>query len=397
MSTPSPELQQVIRDLEAALGEEALAKGRLRVRVKTAKFLSSLLAPLLLALLWLPTGWAVSLRNALQANSTWWRTWLAVAVFVVSSRVFIHIPLAWFFEFRIENLLGTNRQTLGGWLSAQARQAAIDIFILSLLYLGLYLVFRHWPHLWLLGMSVIVILFVGVLMLISPWLMRMQNQAEPLNDPELTARLRRLFERAGVPFSNISVLKTSEKRSTLGASLVPKGAGTEVVVTDTLLEAMSPEEIEDVVAHELGHKVHHDWPKSIVVLGFTLIVTLAAGYGAIQALGQWDGLQGATDVATLPLLMLAVSWIEKVTQAGANTYLRRTEYAADRFALETTHRPDIFEKVMVMLARQNQILPQPPAWIECCLHAHPSTAKRVLMARQWGKQHGSYTPNSSHS
>lgn len=395
MSTPSPELQQVIRDLEAALGEETLAKGRLRVRLEIAQFLTSLLAPLLLALLWLPTGWAVSLRNALQANSTWWRTWLAVAVFAVSSRVFIHIPLAWFFEFRTENLLGTNRQTLGGWLGDEARQAAIDILTLSLLYLGLYLVFRHWPHLWLLGMSVIVILFVGILVLISPWLMRMQNKAEPLDDPELTARLRQLFEHAGVPFGNISVLKTSEKSSTLGASLVPKGAGTEVVVTDTLLEAMTPEEVADVVAHELGHKVHHDWPKSIAVLGFTLIVTLAAGYWAVQALGHWDGLQGATDVATLPILMLAVSWGGKITQAGINAYLRRTEYAADRFALETTHRPDVFEKVMVMLARQNQTLPQPPAWIECCLRAHPSTAKRVLMARQWGKQHGGSPPDSS--
>lgn len=382
MTTHSPELQQTIRDLEAALGEENLAKARYQLQMHIVSLFLGLVTPLVLALVWLPTGWAVALRDALHANDAWWRTWAAILVFMLSD-VVISFPLTWFFDFRLENRLGTNRQSFGGWLWDQFKQTAASLPVQSLLFVGVYFVFRRWPHQWLWGMIAVVVVFLGAIYLLQPLFLRLQYKAEPLEDPELTERLRRLFEKAGVPFAGVAVIKASEKTARGNAALVPKGAGTQVVVFDTLIEAVGPAGVEVTIAHELGHKVHHDMPKLMALLGFMLIVALAGGYWVLETVGAQGGLQGPADVATFPLLALAMAWLAVFLQTAINIYSRREEYAADRFALEMTNQPEVFEQVMVVLGRQNKSLPQPPAWVEFFLHNHPSLAKRVLVARQW--------------
>ena len=384
MTAYSPELQQVIRDLEAALGEEDLAKARYQLQMRVTQLFVDLIVPLILALLWLPTGWAAALRDALHANSVWWRTWVAVLLFMLSE-VVVGFPVSWFFDFRLENRLGTNRQSFGGWLWDQIKQTAVSLPIQSLLFLGLYLVFRRWPDRWLWGVVVLVVIFLGAFYLLSPVLLRMQYKAEPLDDPELTERIRALFARAGVPFAGLSLIKASEKTSRGNAALVPKGAGTEVVIFDTLIEAVGPDGVEVVIAHELGHKVHHDMPKLMTLLGIIFVAALAVGYWILQTVGTRGSLQGAGDVATFPLLSLTISWLMVAMQTVVSIYSRREEYAADRFALEMTQQPAVFEQVMIVLGKQNKSLPQPPAWVEFFLHSHPSLAKRVLVARRWGK------------
>ena len=381
MPTYEAELQAVTRDLEAALGEETLEKARYQLRMRIVQFFLGLVTPLVLALLWLPTGWAVALRNALQANAAWWRTWGFILLFMLINTI-LEFPLDWYFDFRLENRLGTNRQSFGGWLWDQVKQAALGIPVQSLPYLGLYLIFRRWPDRWFLGLVVLVVAFLALIYLLQPVFLRMQYKAEPLDDPELTERLRRLFAKAGVPFAGLSVIKASEKTSRGNAALVPKGAGTEVVIFDTLIEEVGPEGVEDTIAHELGHKVHRDMLRLMSLLGVMLIAAFGVGYLALKSLGTWDGLQGPTDVATLPLLELAVAWLATALQVLVNAYSRSREAAADRFALEMTQQPEVFERVMVALLKQNKSLPQPPAWVEALLYNHPSPARRVLMARQ---------------
>ncbi|HEY57343.1 MAG TPA: M48 family metalloprotease [Anaerolineae bacterium] len=384
MRNLDPELQAVIRDLEAALGEETLEKARYQLRMKITQFLVGLLTSLVLALLWLPTGWAVALRDALHANTVWWRTWGFILLVTLINAI-LQFPLDWFFGFRLENRLGTNRQSFGGWLWDRVKQAALGIPVQSLPFLGLYLIFRRWPDRWFLGLVGIVVVFLGVFYLLQPVFLRMQYKAERLDDPELTERLRWLFAKAGVPFAGLSVIKASEKTSRGNAALVPRGAGTEVVIFDTLIEEVGPEGVEGTIAHELGHKVHRDMLRLMSLMGALLIAAFGVGYFVLQSLGTWDGLQGPIDVATLPLLELTVAWLGAALQVLINAYSRRREIAADRFALEMTQQPDVFERVMVALLRQNKHLPQPPAWIEALLYNHPSPARRVLMARQFGK------------
>ena len=382
MSSPEPELEAVARELEAALGEEDLAKARYQLRMQMTRFVIGLLMPLVMVALWLPTGWAVALRDALHANEVWWATWLALAVFMLVSAV-IDLPLAWYFGFRLEERLGTNRQSFGGWLWDEVKETALNIPLQSALFLGLYLIFRRWPDRWLPGLIMIVVVFMAAFYLLSPVFLRLRYKTEPLDEPDLEARLRDLFARAGVRFGGLAVLKAAEKSSRGNAAVVPKGAGNEVVISDTLLEAADPDGVEVVIAHELGHKVHRDLPKLMVFLGVAFVGVLAVGYGVLQTLGRWDGLGGPADVATFPLLMATVAWLFGALQVLLNAYSRRIERAADAYALQMTHNPAAFESVMLLLARQNKGLPLPPPWVEFFFYNHPSIARRVLMARRW--------------
>ncbi len=382
MSTPEPELEAVAWELEAALGEEDLAKARYQLRMQMTRFVIGLLMPLVMAALWLPTGWAVALRDALHANEVWWATWLALAVFMLVSAV-IDLPLAWYFGFRLEERLGTNRQSFGGWLWDEVKETALNIPLQSALFLGLYLIFRRWPNRWLPGLIVIVVVFMVAFYLLSPVFLRLRYKTEPLDEPDLEARLRALFARAGVRFGGLAVLKAAEKSSRGNAAVVPKGAGNEVVISDTLLEAADPHGVEVVIAHELGHKVHRDLPKLMVFLGAAFVGVLAVGYGVLQTLGRWDSLGGTADVATFPLLMATVAWLFGALQVLLNAYSRRIERAADAYALQMTDNPAAFESVMLLLARQNKGLPLPPRWVEFFFYNHPSIARRVLMARRW--------------
>ncbi len=387
MTTQSLTLEAVTRELEARLGPEHLNKAWYQLRVRIINFFIGLVVPVIFALIWLPTGWAVRLRDALQGNTVWWGTWAVLAIFLFSEFL-LTLPLSWYFDFHVENQLGTNRQTWKGWLWDQIKQMAASLVIQSLLYLGVYTVFRRWPDRWFWGVAGLVVIFLGVLYLLQPLLLRLQFKAEPLDDPELDARLKALFAKAGVPYAGVAVIKAGEKTSRGNAALIPKGTGTQVVVFDTLLEAVSYEGVEDVVAHELGHKVHRDIAKLMALMGGVLIAALGVAYLILHSVGTWDGLGGPTDVATFPLLNLTIAWLVAVSQIGVNAYSRRIEWAADRFALTMTDRPEVFEQVMVVLAEQNKSVPQPPEWVEFLFYNHPSIAKRVLAARQWRLRRG---------
>jgi len=382
MVTQNSELAAVVQELEAEFGSENLAKARYQARMNRVSSMISLAVALIVVLFWLPTGWAAGLRDALQANASWWRRGAALLVFLLLEEM-LALPLAWYFGFRVENRLGTNRQRFGGWLADEFKQHAMNIIVQSLMFLGVYEVFRRWPTQWFWGLVVVSALFLLSLYLLSPLLLRMQYKAQPLEEPDLTDRIRRLFEKAGVPFGKLAVLKASEKTSRGTAALVPKGAGTEVVFFDTLLDALSPEAIEVVVAHELGHKVHRDMAKQLLLMGGMLLLGLGMGYLAVQAATPWAGLQGATDVATFPLLALVLSWSVFGLNILQNALSRKMERAADRFALEATGNPQAFEETMKVLAKQNKTLPQPPRWEELLFHNHPSIARRILTARRW--------------
>ncbi len=375
-------LQEVARKVEAHLGKEDLSKARYQLQMQVANYFVGMFLALVVALFWLPTGFAVDLRNALNANSTWWATWLALLVFLAVDALF-ELPIAWYFEFRLENRLGTNRQSFAGWLWDQFKQTALNLLLQSVLFLALYLIFRRWPDYWLPGMVAVVVIFIFVLHLLSPLLVRMRYKSEPLDSPELTERLRALFERAGLRFSGVGVLKFGEKTARSNAAVIPDGVGNKVVISDTLLEKNDPEVIEVVIAHELGHKVHKDLFKQYVAIGTMLIVVLLAAYWALQAVGRWDGLGGPADVATFPLLVLVIAWGIGLLQVGMNAFSRKLEKAADVYSLRLTVNPEAFERAMLFLAKDNKSFPLPPSWVETLFYSHPSIVKRIYAARRY--------------
>jgi STE24 endopeptidase len=136
------------------------------------------------------------------------------------------------------------------------------------------------------------------------------------------------------------------------------------VLGDTLVNKFELPEIETVLAHELGHHVHHDLTTGIIVQS---ILTLFGFWLAniVMNLGiAFFGYQGLTDPATLPLLIIALSVFGLVTMPLSNLWSRWREVKADEYALKMSGNPQVFISAMTRLANQNLADAEPLAWVE---------------------------------
>ena len=329
------------------------------------------------------TGLSANLRDALGGNA-FVPTVLFILVFQIIMFL-LEFPLEVYFGYTQGKKYEILKQNFTGWLLDHLKGFLVNGIILSLVFLGLYTIFRSFPDLWFpMALGLIAILFTAIIFL-SPKLARLNYKSSPINNPDLEARIQNVFNKAGIKLSKVSKLEVSEKTKGMNASLSPDGLGTEVIISDTLLEKMQPESVEMVLAHELGHKVHRDVPTLIVLSATQIMVIIAIAQLLFSSLGIQFGLQGATDIATLPLFMLAFTIIGQIGSLGINAYKRQMEYRADRYALEITQNPRAFESAFRVLANENLRDPNPPEWVEIWLHDHPSIEKRIAAARAWAK------------
>jgi STE24 endopeptidase len=158
-----------------------------------------------------------------------------------------------------------------------------------------------------------------------------------------------------------------------------------IILSDTLLAEHSDDEIEVILAHELAHHVHHDIWSGIAVE--TVLITLGfyVADRVLQALSGSFGLEGKSDVAALPLLVLAAGAVSLAFVPLANALSRAHERRADRYALEMTGRVDAFTSAMKRLASQNLAEEHPSRIVELLFHSHPPTSARIAAAQAWAK------------
>jgi STE24 endopeptidase len=178
----------------------------------------------------------------------------------------------------------------------------------------------------------------------------------------------------------------SSKTVQANAAVVGLGNTRRIILGDTLLDHFSRDEIETVLAHELGHHVHNDMGKGILVQSvLTLGGLWLAGLALRWGVGAF-GLDGVADVAGLPWLALVLGVFGLVTMPLSNAYSRWRERLADRYALETTRKPEAFASAMTRLANQNLAEADPDRWVEVLLYSHPAISRRVAMAEHLKSQ-----------
>ena len=176
------------------------------------------------------------------------------------------------------------------------------------------------------------------------------------------------------------------KRKKANAALAGLGTTRRIILADTLLENFSEDEIESVLAHELGHHVHKHIVKGIavevVVSFFGFWATSAVLHYAVDSLGMFESLH---DFANLPLLVLASTVMSFALMPLMNAYSRSKEREADRYALESIPAVGPFISSMNKLADQNMAEREPSKFVEWFFHSHPAISKRIAAAEAWQK------------
>ena len=373
-------MAQADANLSPILNDADLQKARARERLRVLNAIIGLVVSIAVFLIWVYAGAGVALRDATGGDNTL----LSRIAFIVAFSLIVAIiefPLEVYFGYAMGKRFGLLKQNFAGWMADQLKEAAIGGALSLGLFLGLYTIFRVFPSLWFpVALGFITVVFALALWL-SPRLARLRFKSAPLDNPELEARVAALFARAGVPLLRVSKWLFGEKTSQGNAALIPVGTGSEVLIADTLMESISADGIEVVLAHELGHRVHRDIPRLLALSWVQFALILLVAYALLNTVGFGSGMRGPTDIATLPVFVFAFTLVGSLFSLITNEVTRRAEYAADRYALEMTHNLPAFEEAFRALARDNLSDPDPPDWVEFWLHDHPTIEKRIRAAR----------------
>lgn len=336
-------------------------------------------------LVWVFSGLAPWLRDWVEQAAR--ATWISVPLFALGMSLPYSVftaPLDYYSGFVLPHRFGQSTQSLKDWLIDQAKGVAVS-GVLGLIVLEIiYALLGAAPQTWWLWAAGVILLFSVILSNLAPVLIfPLFYKYIPLENEELVNRLTALAKRTGTRVQGVFAFDMSRKTVAANAALMGLGNTRRIVLGDTLINHFTVDEIETVLAHELGHHVHRDIAWGMLV---QTSLTLAGLWLANVVMG-WGiaafGYRNLTDPAALPLFVLAMGVFGVVTMPLGNIWSRSREVMADRYALETTRNPQAFADAMTRLANQNLSDAEPPAWIEFLLHSHPSIGRRVAMAKDF--------------
>jgi STE24 endopeptidase len=343
------------------------------------------------------TGLGFALRNALAPTAGWmpipgWEPLRVAAYFgvLLVALSILDLPLSIYGGFLLPRRYGMSTQSFGAWTRDQVKGLALSVPFELAAVTFVYWLLAAAPTTWWLWTGLALLIFTVVLSNLLPvLLLPIFYKLTPLPDGEVKSRALALAERARTRVRGIYIMHLSAKTTAGNAMVTGLGNTRRIVIGDTLLNHYTPDEIEVVVAHELGHQVHRDIPKliavsSIVTLGGLFIANLAL-HAVVSRVTLYTGL---ADAATLPLVGAVLGVFGLVTLPLNNGFSRLVEHQADAYALESTGKVDAFISAMTRLANQNLSELDPSPIIEFLLYDHPSIGRRIAFGRRYATEHG---------
>jgi STE24 endopeptidase len=310
----------------------------------------------------------------------------SVALYVVALAAILEtalFPLVFYRTFSLERRYGLSSGGVRAWIRDYAKASLIGLVVGVLAVEAVYLLLTESPAWWWLLASGLFVSAMAIVANVAPvLLLPLFYKFRPLEDDALRARLVDLSARAGVPVLGIYEWAVGDKTRRANAALVGTGRTRRIILSDTLLAAYSEEEIEIVMAHELGHHVHRDILVALVAESAALTTAFFAAACALNASWRGLGLASPADVAGLPLLLLAAGGVMRAATPLANGLSRRNERRADRYALTLTRRPAAFISAMKRLGAQNLAEENPSRAVLWLFHTHPPVSQRIEAARQ---------------
>jgi STE24 endopeptidase len=306
----------------------------------------------------------------------------AIAAALGVSQTLVTFPLDVVGGFVLPRRAGLLTQRFGSWLGDRAKALAIGSGLGLLVVEIVYGVLRWSPTRWWLWAGGVLVAGVVVLAAIVPiWLVPLFYRLTPLEDPTLRGRILGLATRMGVRAAEVAVADFSRKGRTANAAVVGLGRTRRILVSDTLLREFPVEEVEVVLAHELGHHARRHVAQGLVLQGALVLGALWVADRALHTGARALRLAGPADPAGLPFLALVVTALGLVTTPLVAAWSRRLEREADRVALDVTGTPRAFVAAMERLGRLNLAERRPGRLRELLFATHPSIEARIAVGR----------------
>ncbi|MEJ6022464.1 M48 family metallopeptidase [Ramlibacter sp. PS4R-6] len=304
------------------------------------------------------------------------------AAFAVISGA-LDLPFALYSTFVIEERFGFNKMTLKLWVVDMLKGVVLGVALgLPLLAIVLWLMAAGGAWWWLWAWAILVGWQLLVLWIAPRFILPLFNKFTPLQDEVLKERVTRLMERCGFAAKGLFVMDGSKRSAHANAFFTGFGSNKRVVFFDTLLAQLTHDEMEAVLAHELGHfKRRHIVKRmatgfAVSLAGFALLGWLSQQAWFYTGLGVQPNLQGSNDALALLLFMLAVPVFSFFVSPIMSRVSRKHEFEADAYAMEHASGRELAGALLKLYEDNASTLTPDPVYVSF-YYSHPPASERI--------------------
>lgn len=295
-------------------------------------------------------------------------------------------PLLVYEDYFREHKYGLATQTFGPWLGDQCKGLLVNLILGAILTVVLFGIVRRLPRTWWIWGAVATLSILILVVLVAPvWILPLFNKVTRLDDPRITQPILSMARANGISAKDVFEVDASRQTTRMSANVSGFGSTMRITLNDNLLRRGSPEEIQSVMGHEMGHYVLHHIYKDILFSGVVIVILFAYLHWALDwSLRRWGEkwqIRGIGDTAVLPLVVLLGSIFAFIVTPIMNTQTRTTEGEADMYGLNASREPDGFAQAAIHLGEYRKMDPGPvEEWI---FFDHPSGRNRIYAAMRW--------------
>jgi STE24 endopeptidase len=340
-----------------------------------------------ISILLLNLRWSARMRDWAEriTRFKWLQTFLYWVEYLVLTSV-LGFPLAFYEGYVREHKYGLATQSFGPWMGDQWKGLLVSLVLGGIAVVGLFAIVRRLQRTWWIWGALATMVFLVAVIVISPvYLQPIFNKVTLLNDPKITAPILKMAHANGIPTNDVYQIDASRQTTRMSANVSGFANTMRITLNDNLLRRGSPEEIQAVMGHEMGHYVLNHIAKDIL---FLLVLTVASFAFLRWALawtlarwGAWWQIRGIGDPAVLPLVVLLVGILFFVLTPVLNTQTRTEEKEADMFGMNAARLPDGFAQAAIHLSEYRKMRPGPLE--EFVFFDHPSGYNRIHSAMVW--------------
>jgi len=347
--------------------------------IKLAIGISEGIVSFVLLFLFVSLGYSLKLENYLSEFTSnpylLFLTFILVIGFVGSV---LSLPVSYYSGFYLEHKYNLSNQTFWKWILEGIKGLLVSLVIGIPILLTFYYILNTFYSLWWLPFAIIMFFISVLLSQIFPVLIfPIFYKITPIEDENLRERITTLANHAKLKVENVYKFNMSKNTKKANAAFTGLGKTKRIILGDTLLKSYSNDEIETVIAHELGHYKRKHIIKNILIgtaSSFLILFLIAYLY---QNSLNWFGFESITQVSALPLLALWSMLIGVIQTPLGNILSRKFEYEADEYAISETKNPPVFTKTLQKLTEQNLGDKEPHPFVEWFFYSHPSIKNRI--------------------
>jgi Zn-dependent protease with chaperone function len=334
--------------------------------------------------------WSARMRDfAVRLTRFPWLQPLPYALLYTIAVAILGFPLEFYENYLREHKYGMATQTFGPWMGDELKALLVSLVISAIAMVGLFAIVRRFPKTWWIWGAAATLAMMTILIAIGPvFLQPIFNTPKKLEDPKITTPILRMAHANGIPTNDVWQIDASRQTTRMSANVSGFGNTMRITLNDNLIQRGSPEEIQAVMGHEMGHYVMNHIPKALIFLSILDVLSFAYLFWGIKwSLARWGErwqIHSIRDPAVVPLVVLLVSILFFVLTPINNTYTRVQEKEADMFGLNASRQPDGFAQAAIHLGEYRKMRPGPIE--EFVFYDHPSGYNRIHSAMVWKSQ-----------